>query len=148
MSVGGGKSDEIVLPLSREAPGQARAFVRSVSTGRPHLTLLDSVLGDAELLVSEVVTNAVLHGRPPVRLGVVLDADAVLIRVGDSGPHVPWRRDASADDEGGRGMELVDSIADTWGVDQLAGGGKVVWFRLLRTATPFTSKPVGKLKRG
>ena len=89
--------------------------------------LLDTV----SLLVSELVTNAVLHARSEIEVGVHLLADRLRIEVGDSSDTLVRRR-AAADDEGsGRGMTMVDALAQAWGVDARPGG-KVVWFELPR----------------
>ena len=95
-----------------------------------HLTDLRS---DAELLVSELVTNAVLHGRSGVTLTVAV-ADGVLeVGVMDRSRILPSPRASAADApwraEGGRGLRMVDRLADEWGVAALPDG-KQVWFRL------------------
>ena len=81
------------------------------------------------LLVSELVTNSVLHGGPPVVVAVDCDGEALQVRVRDGSPTLPEPRDAGQDAEGGRGLELVANLSAAWGVDP-EDGGKHVWFVL------------------
>jgi two-component sensor histidine kinase len=87
----------------------------------------------AELVVSELVTNAVRYGAGAVTLQLSRHHDGVVVEVGDEGAGTPRRRRSGADDEGGRGLLLVGALAAGWGVRQ-AGAGKVVWCRLGRRA--------------
>ncbi|MGY0492524.1 ATP-binding protein [Streptomyces sp. WG-D5] len=83
---------------------------------------------DVSLCVSELATNALLHGVPPGR-GYQLHlsyGDGVLrVEVHDSGGGVP--RVGAGDGEGGRGLLLVAACADAWGVGERAAPGKAVW---------------------
>jgi anti-sigma regulatory factor (Ser/Thr protein kinase) len=83
----------------------------------------------AELLVSEVVTNAVLHGRSDVRLAVVLAPGVLRVEVGDDNSRRPWVQAADPAALDGRGLAILDAVASRWGV-QDAALGKVVWFEL------------------
>ncbi|MFD3735416.1 ATP-binding protein [Streptomyces sp. NPDC058632] len=88
------------------------------------------------LVVAELAANAVLHGRVPGRdfeLRLTCDRTAGLVRVEVSDTHPahpelpePAGRPA-ADTEGGRGLLLVEAVADRWGVDGRMGPGKTVW---------------------
>jgi anti-sigma regulatory factor (Ser/Thr protein kinase) len=113
------------LPVSPEAPALARKFLRSSSCVAHHAAVVD----DAVLLVSELVTNSVLHGGPPVVVAVDCDGQALQVRVRDGSTHLPERRQAGQVDEGGRGLELVASLSTAWGVDP-EPDGKHVWFVL------------------
>lgn len=108
----------------REVPA-ARRFVRNVLAGHP-------AAGDAELLASELVTNAVVHadaaGQVTVR--VVAGEAEVHVEVADDGTAgVPAWREAAADAESGRGFQLVNEISTRWGFlrDQ---AGTCCWFDL------------------
>lgn len=85
---------------------------------------------EAQLLVSELVTNAVRHGAPPIELHVCCaGGDRLEIRVRDSDPRTPAPRSADEDAEGGRGLLLVDLVSDAWGHEE-DEDGKTVWFTL------------------
>ncbi|MFD7687359.1 ATP-binding protein [Streptomyces sp. NPDC059781] len=107
----------------RSVPG-ARVFARRVLEDWNVCGRTDDVL----LCVSELATNALLHGVPPGRgflLRLLPYADGVRVEVHDSGGGVPAvPRDEP--DESGRGLLLVAGLADTWGVGE-RGPGKVVW---------------------
>ena len=114
------------LDRTATAPAEARRALESLNGD-----IDASLLPDVKLLVSELVTNAVLHARSEIEVGVHLLADRLRIEVGDSSDTLVRRR-AAADDEGsGRGMTMVDGLAQAWGVDARPGG-KVVWFELPR----------------
>ncbi|MFE3602190.1 ATP-binding protein [Streptomyces sp. NPDC059142] len=109
---------------------------RSVPAARKfaHEALVDWALiegfrhEDVLLCVSELSTNALLHGVPPgrgFRLFLRCDGDVLRVEVHDSGPGVPEVVDAG-DGEGGRGLLLVAAFADRWGVSDRSPG-KVVW---------------------
>ncbi|MEV7791514.1 SpoIIE family protein phosphatase [Streptomyces sp. NPDC087512] len=108
------------------APGQARRLARRALARWGMEELTDSV----ELLVSEVVTNAVRYASRPVSLRL-LRTDVLRCEVGDDVPQLPRLRQARATDEGGRGLYLVNRLARRWGATRLSTG-KVVWFELNR----------------
>jgi anti-sigma regulatory factor (Ser/Thr protein kinase) len=90
---------------------------------------LDDAIEDAELLVSELVTNAILHARSPATVRIDRDAPRLRVAVCDTSPAPPRLRDYGPDAVTGRGMLLVDRIARRWGVE-LSGNGKCVWFEV------------------
>jgi anti-sigma regulatory factor (Ser/Thr protein kinase) len=96
---------------------------------RPDQQAIDRVL----LLTSEVVTNAILHARTPLRLTASVDDGQVQVRVYDSMRLVPRVRSYRADAGTGRGMHLVSALADQWGVDETSSG-KCVWFTVVVAA--------------
>ncbi|MFI6092160.1 SpoIIE family protein phosphatase [Streptomyces sp. NPDC051218] len=105
-------------------PSRARRLARSALERWGLQELTDSV----ELLVSEVVTNAVRYASRPVTLRL-LRTDVLRCEVGDDVPQLPRLRQARATDEGGRGLYLVNKLARRWGATRLSTG-KVVWFEL------------------
>lgn len=105
-------------------PARARRLARSALERWGLEELTDSL----ELLVSEVVTNAVRYASRPVTLRL-LRTDVLRCEVGDDVPQLPRLRQARATDEGGRGLYLVNRLARRWGATRLSTG-KVVWFEL------------------
>jgi serine phosphatase RsbU (regulator of sigma subunit) len=87
---------------------------------------LESLLDATELMVSEVVTNAVRFASRPIALRL-LRTDVLRCEVTDDSPQVPRMRHAEPGDEGGRGLFLVNQLALRWGATRLSTG-KVVWF--------------------
>jgi anti-sigma regulatory factor (Ser/Thr protein kinase) len=93
------------------------------------------MLETAELLLSELVTNAVQHAQVPpgreIEVRYELSDHRLRIEVADASGSQPVQRTADDDDERGRGLLLVDSLAAKWGVSLRDAVGKVVWFELL-----------------
>jgi DNA-binding NarL/FixJ family response regulator len=108
----------------------ARRFVSQVLTGwdDDEGDLTDTVT----LLVSELVTNAVVHAGSDVEVMVRLTSTAARIEVTDTSPESIRPRNAAADESSGRGLALVGSLARRWGVRPASGGGKTVWFEVNR----------------
>jgi serine phosphatase RsbU (regulator of sigma subunit)/anti-sigma regulatory factor (Ser/Thr protein kinase) len=113
---------ELSLGLDRDAVAQARKFTVAALGDAPA-----SVAGDAELVVAELVTNAVLHGRPPITVRVVQHAQGSRVEVVDFGPRPPVRIRDAGQSMTGRGLALVAALSSEWGVEQVEGGGKVIW---------------------
>ncbi len=88
------------------------------------------------LLVSELVTNAVVHARSEVDVVVQLMPDAARVEVSDRSETAPVVRAAGSEDESGRGMAIVDSLSRAWGVRARSGGGKTIWFEVARSGLP------------
>jgi DNA-binding NarL/FixJ family response regulator len=116
----------------------ARRFVSQVLTGwdDDEGDLTDTVT----LLVSELVTNAVIHAGSDVEVVVRLTATAARIEVSDASADAIAPREASADEDSGRGLALVGSLAERWGVRPAAGGGKTIWFEVNRPESPGQSR--------
>ncbi|MCO5974655.1 ATP-binding SpoIIE family protein phosphatase [Actinoallomurus soli] len=87
---------------------------------------LHALVPTVELLVSELVTNAVVHGAGDLGLRLIR-ANALLCEVRDDGYDLPHLRRAETTDENGRGLQLVSALAEHWGT-QRTPTGKVVWF--------------------
>jgi anti-sigma regulatory factor (Ser/Thr protein kinase) len=118
-----GASAALEIPAEARSIGQARAFVADALRARG---ADPAVVQRAMLLTSELVTNAVLHGRPPIQLRLRLTARHVVIEVYDGTAVLPRRMRPTPDDEHGRGLQLVASLADRWGTRPLPHG-KSVW---------------------
>lgn len=88
-------------------------------------------IGVAELLTSEVVTNAVQHGEPGglVTVTVARGEASLRVVVTDGGEGRPEAQHPGLDDFGGRGLQLVEALAGAWGVEEQAVG-KSVWFEV------------------
>ncbi|NBM16591.1 SpoIIE family protein phosphatase [Streptomyces sp. GC420] len=112
------------LEPEEQAPGRARRLARRALARWDLEDLTDSV----ELLISEVVTNAVRYAERPITLRL-LRTETLRCEVGDDVPQLPRLRQARATDEGGRGLFLVNKVARRWGATRLSTG-KVVWFEL------------------
>lgn len=121
------------LPGTPAAPSVARLFVRNLCQEWG----ASSVCDVAELLSSELVTNAVVHASSPVELEAVYDDMSVLrIDVYDRSSKEINRepKQPSEGAEGGRGLAIVAKLACRWGVDPLAQG-KRVWFTLVNSGS-------------
>ena len=90
---------------------------------------LEELADSVELLVSEVVTNAVRYAERPITLRLLRTQDVLRCEVGDDVPQLPRIRQARPSDEGGRGLFLVNRLARRWGATRLSTG-KVVWFEM------------------
>lgn len=88
---------------------------------------LDGAEDALALAVSELATNAVLHGRAGLRVVLARTPGGVRLEVGDDSPRLPQQRRHSALSGTGRGLDLVAALASGWGVESVAGGGKLVW---------------------
>ncbi|WNI21304.1 SpoIIE family protein phosphatase [Streptomyces sp. ITFR-16] len=145
----GGRKDDVALLMARlngigaddVAEWQLALDPREVSRARRLVRgrLLDWELPDAveaaELMVSELVTNAVRHGRTH-HIGLrLVRTDALLCEVSDDEPAPATLLGVSADDEAGRGLVVVDSLAREWGTSSTARG-KTVWFELAPSRVP------------
>jgi len=116
---------EVELPRATAASHVARRALRSVCADRVE----SDVLTDAELLISELATNALLHGRGNIKLRAAIDEQRLWAAVIDEGAGFdgsPRRR--AHDQIGGWGLDLVDVLASRWGV----ADNTHVWFELER----------------
>jgi anti-sigma regulatory factor (Ser/Thr protein kinase) len=108
-----------------EAVPTARAVLRSAVAG----TSVEGRLDDGELALSELVTNALLHGRDPISLTLRVGPDRLRVEVCDGNPVSPSFSMLDRTAVTGRGLLLISAVSDSWGVDP-APTGKVVWFEL------------------
>lgn len=111
---------------SRSAVPVARHYVVEVLADLPA-----DLTATAALLVSELAANAVLHGAGPFEVSVVCGADlrSVRVEVIDAGAGQPAVQEPDQKAEHGRGLQLVDALADAWGIRR-DSGTKTVWFEL------------------
>ncbi|GAA1944054.1 ATP-binding protein [Kitasatospora viridis] len=116
----------VLAPADLAALAPLRARLRAALTDWGLAALADT----AELLASELVTNALQHAGTGARLDAVVTAERrLLVEVRDEGTGLPRPRPADADATNGRGLLLVEALADRWGV-RLRADGKVTWFEL------------------
>jgi anti-sigma regulatory factor (Ser/Thr protein kinase) len=121
---GGARRAETTLPRSARSASAARAFV-STAIDEWGYSDPEQVIA---LLTSEVVTNAVRHAAGTIGLGVAMvDAHTVRVDVSDGSPHSSVAPKSDPDEEGGRGLRIVDTLARRWGTDRYEDG-KAVWF--------------------
>jgi len=135
---GRGAASDGVLDLAPETESvpQARRFVRELLAAAPHdVQIVDA----AELCVSELVTNAVLHARTEVQVRVEDLGEAIRLEVRDRSTVMPRRIVHSVRSATGRGMEMVSLLARSWGVDLVDDRTKSVWCEL--STTPAPSEP-------
>jgi PAS domain S-box-containing protein len=119
------RAAEIELSADPKAAATARRFAAEVLAGWP--VGIDAEL--AELLVSELVTNAVRHTSGVIGLRLRRTGSALYVEVTDNDTRVPRLRTTAHGDESGRGLHLINELSARWGVRPLADG-KVVWFEL------------------
>ncbi len=127
----GDTTAEFTLAAKPSAPAQARDLVRGVLNSWD----LGVISDNATLLCSELVTNAVRHAGTRVKIDLErLPDDGVRVSVSDRAPGGHPRVVApGVDDEGGRGLWLVERLASSWGTTR-ARRGKTIWFELLARA--------------
>jgi hypothetical protein len=106
----------------------------SVPEARRFVATLDFVGGfDSDrlaLLTAEIVTNAILHARTPLKLEAIeLLGGGVRVSVTDGNANPPVKKDHGPSSPTGRGLHIVEAMADRWGFDRSASG-KTVWFEL------------------
>ncbi len=107
-------------------PSAARSFATETLRSELGQALSSDVRYDVELIVSELVTNAVRAGSANVNVCVGFQNGKVIVRVTDQATGWPEQREAGVHDAGGRGLPLVSALSAAWGV-RMADTGKVVW---------------------
>lgn len=121
--------EHLTVPASPTSAGVARRFALAFCE---HAGLAGSVTDDCSLLVSELVSNSVVHGRSEARLRVRLMGTVLRVEVADDSELLPVQRQPSLEATGGRGVLILDALASTWGATARTEPppGKVVWFEL------------------
>jgi anti-sigma regulatory factor (Ser/Thr protein kinase) len=130
---GGGVTDQLLrleLGGSAYAPAAARRGVLEALARRPGpAAFSEAFLRVAELLASELVTNAIRHATGPVEVEVTAIEDGARVTVTDRSTTPPRTRPPAPHAPGGRGLRLVSTLASRWGCDPTPDG-KQVWFEL------------------
>ena len=118
---------------TREAAVQLSSDVSSLGAGRRFVARMLRSWGVEEariepvmLVANELVANAIVHARSAPSLRLEASGSALLLRVTDASPDLPVARKATLDGHGGRGLLLVETLADRWGIDA-SSSGKTVW---------------------
>ena len=121
---------DTLIACGPRAPADARRAV----TG-PRAALPSALLRDVQLLVSEVVTNSVRHSGSdhPIRLRLWSHREGVRVEIDDGGRGFEAAAPRAADGPGGRGLLILEAIADRWGVGDPVGR---VGFELMRAREP------------
>ncbi len=126
------------------AEADAVSATRSFPANRHSVTaarrLASHMLGDSpnevreavELMISELTTNCVRHGKASFELTISIDhaEKQIRVEVSDPGGGTPTMRSPGPDEPTGRGLRIVDMLSDEWGVRPKSPAGKTVWFRL------------------
>jgi anti-sigma regulatory factor (Ser/Thr protein kinase) len=122
--------------LSVDLPPEPSSASRARSLARERLTAYpEDTQETIALLVTELVTNAILHARTPMQLTMEAHPDHVRICVEDGSPERPEVRHYDPDSVTGRGLALVEQLASSWGIESNPSG-KVVWCEVAVESAP------------
>ena len=113
-----------------DSPRQARWWLASLLRRNG----LDHELHDVMVMVSELATNAVKHAAGTFEVSAYSDGTRLRVEVSDADPSVPQVQWVPAGATSGRGLLIVETLSDAWGVIAREGGGKAVWFELATSA--------------
>jgi len=112
-----------------EAIGESRLVIRDALNGwGVDRTLADIVV----LLASELVTNALVHARPPIELMIDWKDPHLRVGVSDGEDRMPEMVEPPRRADGGYGLHVIEQLSREWGAARRVGGGKIVWFELER----------------
>src|SRR6202012_1361029 len=103
----------------------ARGFATDALAGSPA-----SMVEAVELMVSELATNCIRHERTSFHITILGSSQEIRVEVTDSGTGTPTMRSPGPDEPSGRGLQIVDMLSDSWGVDPEDPAGKTVWFTM------------------
>jgi anti-sigma regulatory factor (Ser/Thr protein kinase) len=117
-------TEHVHLDPAPRVVGEARQFVRQHAPG-----VSDDLLETLLLLTSELVTNAVIHARTPLEVGITVTDHSLIVTVHDEDL---GEAPARAGREGGWGLGLVRAFADDYDMEHHVGAGKTAWFRVTR----------------
>jgi anti-sigma regulatory factor (Ser/Thr protein kinase) len=116
---------QAAFPAELRSAAEARRFAERTLEGWGCAALVES----ARLLVSELVVNAVIHAHTAPALRLRYDGAMLRVEVTDGSTVAPRRRPYSPTSTTGRGLMILDAVADHWGVD-IGSAAKTVWFEL------------------
>jgi len=117
------------LPPDATSAGRARRLIRAALEGNNNEDTLDS----AQLAVSEIVTNALVHAGTPMRLRILVAEGALRVELADGSSRLPSQRHFGATAPTGRGLLLVEELVSRWGAHRTVDG-KIVWFEISERA--------------
>jgi anti-sigma regulatory factor (Ser/Thr protein kinase) len=118
-------SDTLRLEHDIRAPRHARRWIIQ----RCHEWQCDDLGDSAALLITELVTNVFLHARTDCLIHAAFDHSTLAVTITDWDAHEPLIHPSSTSAENGRGLAILEAIADAWGI-QHTDGAKSVWFHL------------------
>ena len=119
------------FPRRPESVAAARRFAKQTLGG-----MASNVLDSVELMVSELATNCVRHTNTAFDLTIALVQDRIRVEVTDRAGGTPTMRSPGPEEPTGRGLQIVNLLSDTWGVEPSASSGKTVWFTLSAATAP------------
>jgi anti-sigma regulatory factor (Ser/Thr protein kinase) len=126
----------VSLPADARSVAAARRLLRTALNGHQ-----PAAVEDAILMISELVTNAVRHTRDVLLVLVTIHDDTLRVDVSDDNPTVPVTPDPEHDATSGRGLRIVQALADHWGITPTADG-KTIWFEInVGEPEPTTTRP-------
>jgi anti-sigma regulatory factor (Ser/Thr protein kinase) len=127
MTVGARRAGQPALALQLAPVETSVAIARRAATEALHQwDVPESAHSDVILLVSELVTNTLQHGSPPIEMRMRLQGRCLVLDVSDGGLPQPVVRELDPSATGGRGLHLIAALARTWGT-RPTGNGKSVW---------------------
>ncbi|MGZ4165593.1 MAG: ATP-binding protein [Solirubrobacteraceae bacterium] len=111
------------FPAIPQSVHAARRFATDTLAGAP-----SSVLEAVELMVSELATNCIRHERTSFHITILGSSREIRVEVTDSGTGTPTMRSPGPDEPSGRGLQIVNMLSESWGVEPERPSGKTVWF--------------------
>jgi anti-sigma regulatory factor (Ser/Thr protein kinase) len=130
------------FPAIPQSVHAARRFAVDTLSGSPA-----STLEAVELMVSELATNCIRHERASFHMTILGSTREIRVEVTDSGSGTPTMRSPGPDEPSGRGLQIVDMLSETWGVELEQPSGKTVWFTMPAAATQAASEEIGSRRR-
>lgn len=113
------------FPAIPQSVHAARRFATDTLIGKP-VAMIEAV----ELMVSELATNCIRHERTSFHVTILGSTREIRVEVTDSGSGTPMMRSPGPDEPSGRGLQIVDMLSDSWGVQPEQPSGKTVWFTM------------------